>query len=93
MLAGGVAGAALAVFGLSVLVTGRAPTSTARAFRSVRAVGFYHLFFGISLGLVVIATSLDSAAVTTAITVVAIVLAGVALVRFRPHGRQRPVKR
>ena len=93
MLAGGVAGAGLAVFGMVILVTGRAPTATARAFRSVRDAGFYHFFFGTALGLVVIATGIDSSVVTTTITVLAIVMAGTALVRFRPRGRSRPVNR
>ncbi|WP_250028674.1 hypothetical protein [Paractinoplanes maris] len=93
MLAGGVAGAGLAVFGLAVLVTGRAPEPTARAFRSVRDAGFYHFFFGTALGLVVIGTGITNGAVTTTITVLAVVMAGVALVRFRPRGRQRPVSR
>ncbi|MET0496513.1 MAG: hypothetical protein ABW000_25595, partial [Actinoplanes sp.] len=57
MLAGGAAGAGLALFGLVILVTGRAPSTTARAFRSVRDAGSYHFLFGAALGLVVIATS------------------------------------
>jgi hypothetical protein len=93
MLAGGAAGAGLALFGLVILVTGRAPGPTARAFRSARDAGFYHFLFGAALGLVVIATSIDSPAVTTTITVLAVIMAGLALVRFRPRGRQRPVNR
>jgi hypothetical protein len=93
MLAGAVAGAGLAVFGLVVLVTGRAPEPTARAFRSVRDAGFYHFFFGTALGLVVIGTGIDSGVVSVTITVLAVLLAGVALVRFRPRGRRRPVNR
>jgi hypothetical protein len=93
MLAGGVAGAVLALYGLVILVTGRAPEPTARAFRSVRDAGFYHFLFGTALGLVVIATGIDQGVVTVTITVLAIVTAGVALVRFRPRGRRRPVNR
>ncbi|MDY7088030.1 MAG: hypothetical protein SYR96_23360 [Actinomycetota bacterium] len=93
MVAGGVAGAGLAVFGLVILVTGRAPAPTARAFRSVRDAGFYHFLFGAALGLVVIATGINSPVVTTTITVLAIIMAGTALVRFRPRPRQRPVNR
>lgn len=93
MLAGGLAGAGLALFGLVILVTGRAPAPTARAFRCVRDAGFYHFLFGGALGLVVIATSIGSPVVTTTITVLAVVMAGLALVRFRPRGRQRPVNR
>lgn len=93
MVAGGVAGAGLAVFGLVILVTGRAPAPTARAFRTVRDAGFYHFFFGTALGLVVIATGINNPVVTTTITVLAIIMAGTALVRFRPRPRQRPVNR
>ncbi|MGK5680739.1 hypothetical protein [Actinoplanes sp. URMC 104] len=91
MVAGGVAGGALAVFGLVILLTGRAPATTARAFGSVRDAGFYHFLFGTALGLVVIGTAIDSPAVTITITALAVVMAGVALIRFRPHGRRRPV--
>ncbi|MBL7257092.1 hypothetical protein [Paractinoplanes lichenicola] len=93
MLAGAAAGAGLAVFGLVILVTGRAPNPTARAFRCVRDAGFYHFFFGAALGLVVIGTGINNPVVTTTITVLAIVMAGTALVRFRPRPRQRPVNR
>ena len=93
MLAGGAAGGGLALFGLVILVTGRAPGPTARAFRSARDAGFYHFLFGVALGLVVIATGIDQGVVTVTITVLAIVMAGVALVRFRPRGRRRPVNR
>ncbi|WP_250001418.1 hypothetical protein [Actinoplanes sp. M2I2] len=93
MLAGGVAGSALAVFGLVILVTGRAPEPTARAFRSARDAGFYHFFFGTALGLVVIGTGIDNGIVTVTVTVLAVIMASVALVRFRPRGRQRPVNR
>ncbi|MBM2619133.1 hypothetical protein JIG36_26620 [Actinoplanes sp. LDG1-06] len=93
MLAGGVAGAVLAVFGLVILLTGRAPEPTARAFRNVRDAGFYHFLFGTALGLVVIATSINAPVVTVMITVIAVAMAGTALVRFRPRGRRRPVNR
>ena len=93
MLAGGVAGGVLAVFGLVMLLTGKAPEPTNRAFRSVRDAGFYHFLFGTGLGLVVLGTGLDNPVVTITITVLAVAMVGVALVRFRPRGRQRPVHR
>jgi ABC-type spermidine/putrescine transport system permease subunit I len=86
---GGVAGAALAFFGASMLITGRAPRATARAFRSIRDAGFYHLLFGVGLVLVVLGTSLDNAVVTTTVTVLAVLMVGVALVRFRPRAPRR----
>ena len=93
MVVGGVAGGVLAAFGLIMLLTGKAPEPTARAFRSVRDAGFYHFLFGTGLGLVVIGTGLDNPVVTTTVTVLAVVMVGVALVRFRPRARQRPVNR
>lgn len=93
MLAGGVAGAVLALYGLVILVTGRAPETTAKAFRSVRDAGFYHFLFGTAVGLVVIATGIDNSVVNVTISVLAVITAGVALVRFRPRGRRNPVNR
>jgi hypothetical protein len=90
MVIGTVAGLMLAGYGIWMLVSGHAPGPTARAFRTVRDAGFYHLLFGVALGLVVVGTGLDRGLLTLLITVPAIVLAGVAVVRFRPRGR-RPV--
>src|SRR4051812_20356524 len=90
MAVGAVAGSALAGYGIWMLVTGRAPGPTARSFRCVRDAGFYHLLFGVALVLVVIGTGLDRGLVTLFITLPAIVLAGVAVVRFRPRGRRSP---
>ena len=91
MVVGAVAGAVLAAFGLAMLITGRAPEVTAKAFRSVRDAGYYHLLFGVGLGVVVVGTGVDHAALTVGATVLAVVLVGVALVRFRPRGRHRPL--
>ena len=88
MAIGAMAGLMLAGYGVWMLVTGRAPGPTARAFRCVRDAGFYHLLFGVALGLVVVGAGLDRGMVTLFITVPAIVLAGVAIVRFRPRGRR-----
>ena len=91
MVVGGVAGAALAAFGVAMLVTGKAPEPTARAFRSVRDAGFYHLLFGVGLGVVVAGTGVDHPVLTLLATVLAVLLVGTALIRFRPRGRHRPV--
>jgi hypothetical protein len=88
MVAGGVIGLALALYGVRILVTGSAPGATARAFRSTRDAGAYHLLFGVALVLVVFGTGLRGGAVTLAATVLAVVLVGVAVVRFRPRGRR-----
>lgn len=91
MVVGGVAGLALVAFGAAMLVTGRAPEATRRAFRSVRDAGCYHLLFGAGLALVVLGTAIRGGILTLVSTVVAIALVGVALVRFRPRGQRRPI--
>ena len=87
---GGLIGLGLAAFGVRILLTGRAPALTARAFRSVRDAGSYHLLFGLALALVVLGTSLAGRVLPVVTTVLAVVLVGVALVRFRPRGRRSP---
>jgi hypothetical protein len=89
MVVGGVAGMALAVFGAGMLVIGRAPDATQRAFRSVREAGLYHLLFGLGLALVVFGTAFGGGLVTMVTTVAAILLVGVAVVRFRPRGHRK----
>ena len=87
MVIGGAVGSALALYGARMLITGRAPSATARAFRSVRDAGCYHLLFGAAMVLVVLGTGLEQ----TALSVPAVVLVGVAVFRFRPRPRrERP---
>jgi hypothetical protein len=88
MVVGGAAGLALTAYGVWMLLAKRAPAPTGRAFRCVRDAGFYHLLFGVALVLVVVGTQLDRSVITTATALVAIVLVGVAVVRFRPRGRR-----
>jgi len=88
MVIGGAIGLALAVFGVRMLVTGRAPGMTARAFRSVREAGCYHTLFGTALVLVVIGTNLPQGAVALTLTLLAVAMVGVAVIRFRPRGRR-----
>ena len=85
---GGVIGLALAVYGVRMLVTGRAPEPIARAFRSVKDAGCYHLLFGVALVLVVLGTSLPGGVPALVVTLLAVALVGVAVVRFRPRGRR-----
>ena len=75
-----------------MLITGRAPDATGRAFRSVRDAGRYHLFFGVGLMLVAVGTMLRGP-VTAVTTVLALVLVGIAVVRFRPRGHRPPAQR
>jgi hypothetical protein len=88
MVIGGAIGLALAIFGVRLLTTGRAPDATARAFRSVREAGFYHLLFGVALVLVVIGTNLAGGVVALIMTLLAVGMVGLAVIRFRPRGRR-----
>jgi hypothetical protein len=90
MAIGGAAGLALAVFGIRMLITGHAPEVTARAFRTVKDAGAYHLLFGVALTAVVIGTGLRRPALTLVTTVLAVALVGLAVIRFRPRGRRSP---
>ena len=88
MVVGGGAGLILAAFGAGMLLTGRAPDATTRAFRTVRDAGLYHLLFGVGLTLVVLGTALRGGVLTLLFAAAAVVLVGVALVRFRPRGHR-----
>ena len=85
---GGAIGLALALFGVTMLVTGQAPASTARAFRNVRDAGLYHLFFGLGLLLLVAGAKLPGELTGFATAVIAVVLAVVAVGRYRPRGKR-----
>ena len=88
MVFGGAIGLALAAFGARMLLTGRAPEMTARTFRSVRDAGLYHALFGTALVLVVIGTNLGGGPVALVTSLLAVVMVGIAVVRFRPRGRR-----
>jgi hypothetical protein len=90
LLVGGAIGLALALFGVRMLVTGRAPASTLRSFPGVRAAALYHLLFGLALLLLVLGQVLFTGAAGITTSVLAVVLVGIALVRYRPR-RGRPV--
>ncbi len=90
LLVGGGIGLALALFGVRMLVTGRAPASTVRNFPDVRAAALYHLLFGLALLLMVLGQILFTGDAGLAISGLAIALVGVALMRYRPR-RRRPV--
>lgn len=91
LVIGGVIGAALALFGVKVLVTGRAPASTTRAFRTMREAGLYHLLFGLALTLLVVSSELPRPADLVS-PVAAVLLAGVAVVKFRPRKEKERVQ-
>ena len=88
LVIGGVIGLALALFGVRMLVTGRAPASTTRSFRTVHEAGLYHLLFGLGLILLVAGTRLPGDQTGAVTAVLAVLLAAVAVVRYRPRGRK-----
>ena len=88
LVIGGVIGLALALFGVRMLVTGRAPASTTRSFRTVHEAGLYHLLFGLGLILLVAGTRLPGDRTGAVTAVLAVLLAAVAVVRYRPRGRK-----
>jgi hypothetical protein len=88
LLVGGAIGLALALFGVRMLVTGRAPVSTLRNFPDVRAAALYHLLFGLALLLMVLGQVLFTGAAGVTTSVLAVVLVGIALVRYRPRRRR-----
>jgi hypothetical protein len=87
-LIGGTAGLALSAFGVGMLVTGRAPAPTTRSFRTVKEAGAYHLLFGAALLFVVIGTTVAGGVLPAVTAIMAILLVGTAIVRFRPRGRR-----
>lgn len=89
LLIGGAIGSVLALFGVRMLLTGRAPVSTSRNFPDVRAAGLYHLLFGLALLVLVLSQAVFDGVAGTAMNVLAVSLVGVALVRYRPR-RKRP---
>jgi TRAP-type C4-dicarboxylate transport system permease large subunit len=88
VIVGAAVGVALALFGAKMLVTGRAPAGTAKAFRQIKDAGLYHLLFGLGLLVLVVGLYLPGGATATVSAAVAVVLAGVAVVRYRPRGRR-----
>jgi hypothetical protein len=88
LVIGGGIGLALALFGVRMLITGRAPAVTMRNFPGVRAAAFYHLLFGVALLLLVLGQTVFAGQAGLVASVLAIALVGVALVRFRPRRRK-----
>ncbi|WP_305786101.1 hypothetical protein [Symbioplanes lichenis] len=84
---GGGIGLLLALFGAVMLVTGRAPAGTMRMFAEVRDAGLYHLLFGVGLLVMVVSQALLRGPAAVAVGVVALALAVVALVKYRPRKR------
>jgi hypothetical protein len=90
LVIGGGIGLLLAMFGGRMLSTGRAPAATARAFRTVRDAGMYHLLFGVALVLVMLGTELPGRMTPIIAAGLAVGLVGFAIARYRP--RRSPVE-
>ncbi len=86
LLIGGAIGLFLALFGIRMLVTGRAPAATTRSFRSVHDAALYHLLFGVGLLVLMAGARLPGDRTSTVTAVLAVLLAAVAVVRYRPRG-------
>ena len=86
---GGVIGLGLALFGVKMLLTGRAPASTKRNFPRVRDAALYHLLFGAALLLLILGEAVLDGSAAVVMSTAAIVLAGVALIRYRPRRGKR----
>lgn len=82
-------GLVLVVLGARMAITGHAPAVIARAFRSGREAGGYHLLFGLALLVFSFGTALLTDTAATIATVLAIALVAVAVVCFRPGARGR----
>src|SRR3954454_16446182 len=82
---GAAVGLALTLMGVWMLVTGRAPGGIARAFRQIKDAGLYHLLFGLGLLVLVLGVYLPGSATAEVSAGVAVVMAGFAVVRYRPR--------
>jgi hypothetical protein len=90
LLFGGAIGLALAVFGVKMLLTGRAPVAVRRNFPAVHSAALYHLLFGLALMLLVLGQAVFGGAASLVTSVLAVLLVLIALVRYRPR-RNRDV--
>jgi cbb3-type cytochrome oxidase subunit 3 len=86
LLLGAGVGLLLTIFGVTALVTGRAPT--ARAFRTVQDAGVYYILFGVALMALSLGTTVRGIPAVIS-SVLAVVLVAVAMIRYRPRGRRR----
>nr|BFE76696.1 hypothetical protein GCM10020092_099970 [Actinoplanes digitatis] len=89
LVMGGVIGLVLAGFGVGMLVTGKALTTTLRNFTEVRAAALYHLLFGVALLLLVMGQTLLTGSARLMVSALAVGVVVIAVLRFRPR-RERP---
>ena len=89
LLIGGLAGLGLVAFGVRILVTGRMPGMIRRSFRTERDAALYHLLFGVGLLLLVGGTFLPFPYGGSICTLIAAVIALVAVIKYRPRSQKR----
>jgi hypothetical protein len=86
------AASVVTLYGLGVLVTGRATRGDRRAFRRMTDAGLYYLCFGLALALLVVAglwNRYGQTLLAGAALIVTVVLAGLAIIRYRPRQAKR----
>jgi hypothetical protein len=80
-------GAGMAIYGVWILITGRAPRSDQRAFRRPTDAGLYHLCFGLALALLALSQlwiEHHQSLPTAAALIATVVLIGL-VIRYRPR--------
>ncbi|MFI5935761.1 hypothetical protein [Actinoplanes sp. NPDC051494] len=86
---GAVIGLVLALFGVTLLVTGRGPAVILRNFPRVRDAGLYHLLFGVAVLMMVLGQGMLSGAARVVCSAGGLVLVVFALIRYRPRRIER----
>jgi hypothetical protein len=89
----GVGGAAVAIYGAVILLTGRATRGDRRAFRRMKDAGFYYLCFGLALALQMLSVLWNEhhqPLLAGLALIGTMALVGLAVIRYRPRqDRQR----
>lgn len=84
-------GAGVAVYGVWILVTGRAPRGDQRAFRRPTDAGLYYLCFGLALALLALSQLWNEHHQTlpTAASLIAVMVLIGLVIRYRPRKDKR----
>jgi membrane associated rhomboid family serine protease len=90
-LLAGVSGAAVAIYGAIILLTGRATRGDRRAFRRLKDAGLCYLGFGLALALLMLGVLLNEhrQALPAVVALIGTMLAGLAGFRYRPRQDKR----
>jgi hypothetical protein len=88
----GAGGAAVAIYGGSILLTGRLTRGDQRAFRRTKEAGLYYLCFGLALTLLVlsgVSNEHHQSLLVGGGLIGTLALAGLAVIRYRPRQDRR----